>query len=87
MAQYDSWLTIGSTDGSTGSSISSIGLDFDSWTATHGLSTDNGAIFYMDPDAGPSQSAGYSNVIIAQVTLTKGASECLLRAWRRRVVQ
>jgi hypothetical protein len=72
-AQYDSWLTIGSTDGSSSGSISSIGLDFESWTAAHGLSTDNGALFYMDPDAGPSQSAGYSNVVIAQLTLPKGA--------------
>ena len=54
MAVYDSWLTI---EARRGAVVAFGSVWTDSWTATHGLSTDNGAIFYMDPDAGPSQSA------------------------------
>ena len=28
---YDSWLTIGATDGSLGNALASIGIDWDSW--------------------------------------------------------
>eukprot|EP01043_Picozoa_sp_COSAG02_P005433 COSAG02_NODE_147_length_33939_cov_6.689539_8_plen_220_part_00 len=51
--QYDSWMTVGVTTGSTGQ-VSAIGVPFGSWTETTGISTDNGAVFWMDPNISPS---------------------------------
>ena len=68
-AAVDSWLSVGPTDGSAGGGISSVGIDWDSWTADSGLSADNGAVFWMVPDNGPSGSA-----VVAQVTIADGAS-------------
>merc|ERR1712159_365349 len=53
-AEFDSWLSVGPTDGSAGAAISAIGVDFAAWTASAGLTTDNGAIFWMNPADGPS---------------------------------
>jgi hypothetical protein len=61
----DSWLTVGITGGDGGGSMSSIGIDWSTWTAGSALSTDNGAVFWMSPDAGPSGSA-----VITQITVT-----------------
>ncbi len=47
---YDSWLTIGLSDGNLDNKISSIGIDFNDWTETNGLETSNGAVFVMDPE-------------------------------------
>ena len=68
-AEFDSWLTIGITDGSNTNAISSIGVDFSSWMETNGISITDGAIFYMAPDDGPSGS-----VVVAQVTVPAGSS-------------
>jgi hypothetical protein len=62
---YDSWLSVGPTDGDNYYSISSIGIDFDAWTADSGLTVHNGAVFWMAPNDGPSDSA-----VIAQVTVS-----------------
>ena len=50
-SEFDSWLTIGVTDGSAAGAISaSPGFDIASlWTPTAGLNQDNAAIFFMDP--------------------------------------
>ena len=56
-AAFDSWLTVGVTDGSAGSAISaSPGLGLDGWTDGTALH-DNGAVFWMDPAAGPGGAA------------------------------
>lgn len=68
-AQWDSWLTVGITDGNTGQKLSSIGIDFDSWTDSDGLSIDNGAIFWMDPSAGCVDFP----CVIAQITIETDA--------------
>ena len=47
--KYDSWLTIDVTDGDPNNLLSTIGIDFDKWTETHGLMINNGAIFYLNP--------------------------------------
>lgn len=65
-SRFDSWLTIGITDGNQANKISSIGIDFDTWTNTHGLSIDNGAVFILDPQEKIVDSDEY---IIAQLTL------------------
>ena len=49
-ARYDSWLTIGLTDGDPEHKLSSIGVDFDSWNNENALEITNGAIFLMDPE-------------------------------------
>jgi hypothetical protein len=49
----DSWLTVGLTEGDPSSMLSSIGIDWVSWTETHGVTVDNGAVFWMSPDDGP----------------------------------
>jgi hypothetical protein len=53
--------------GDTAGALSSIGLDFDDWTASSGLSSDNGAVFWMSPDVGPTGEA-----VVAQITVTGG---------------
>ena len=49
-ANYDSWLTIGLTDGDTDNKLSVVGIEFNEWTETNGINIDNGAIFVMDPE-------------------------------------
>ena len=36
-AQYDSWLTVGVTEGDTTNALASIGIAFDAWDAEHPL--------------------------------------------------
>ena len=49
LSEYDSWLTIGIIDGDPNNKLSSIGIDFSSWTSDTGLEVTNGAIFILDP--------------------------------------
>ena len=62
-AEYDSWLTVGVTDGSAAAAIASTGIDFASWTESAGLESTNGAVFWMDPWSGPSGSASKTLVL------------------------
>jgi hypothetical protein len=56
-SEFDSWLTVGVTDGTAGTALSaSPGLGLDAWSASTGYTTDNGAIFWMDPAQGASTS-------------------------------
>ena len=72
-AAYDSWLTVGVTDGVAGP-ISSIGIDWSSWTAESGITADNGAVFFMDPDAAPDGSTTLGQITVqAAATVTFGA--------------
>ena len=66
-SQYDSWLTIGADDGTRANDLSSIGISFDGntgWSETRGIWTNNGALFYMDPNAGAT-----GDVLLGQVTV------------------
>ncbi len=62
-SEYDSWLTVGITNGDA-SALSSIGLEFDTWTETTPLESEDGAVFWMAPDDGPG-----GEVVLAQITL------------------
>lgn len=96
-AEFDGWLTVGITEGDNIGEISSIGVDFDTWTADAGLSVTNGAVFWMSPDDGdggrPDQD-GNREVVLAQVTLSgsfnatmkvRGRSNSGLPDWCRKL--
>lgn len=63
--QYDSWLTIGITDGNINNKVSSVGIDFDSWTSVNGINIDNGAVYVTDPQQILSNNNEY---VIGQIT-------------------
>jgi hypothetical protein len=70
-ATYDSWLTIGLTDGDPRNKLSVVGIDFDSWTETVGIHTTNGAVFVMDPQEVIVQGDEY---VVAQLTIPNDES-------------
>ena len=63
-AQYDSWLSAGITDGDAAGALGSIGIDWDSWTESSGISVTDGAVFWMSPADAPG-----GNVVVAQLTV------------------
>ena len=65
-ASYDSWLTIGITNGDNHNSLSSVGIDFQSWTETSGIYTTNGAVFLMDAGEITVRNTEY---VVAQITI------------------
>jgi hypothetical protein len=65
----DSWLTVGITDDCNTGVLSSLGIDFESWSETTGLSVDNGAVYWLFPDAAPG-----GDVAVAQLTVPSGSS-------------
>ena len=70
---YDSWITVGATDGSAGDGLAlSPGLSdaLDAWTADTGFESDNAAAFFMNPNDGPSGNG----IVMAQVTIAAGTS-------------
>jgi hypothetical protein len=74
-AAFDSWLTVGVTDGSAGTAIAaSPGLGLDGWTATAAFGTSNGAIFWLNPSDGPS-----GTVVLAQLTGASGTATAMLQ--------
>jgi len=68
---YDSWLTVGLTDGDPQNKLATIGIDFNSWTETQGIQTTNGAVFVMDPE---DVIVSGNEYIIAQLTLPTGSA-------------
>jgi hypothetical protein len=57
-AKYDSWLTIGLTDGNRAGDISSIDIDWADWDENVGLTVGDGAVFWMATDNGPTEATG-----------------------------
>jgi len=70
-SEFDSWLTIGLTDGDPSNKLSTIGIDFNSWTDINGIYTTNGAVFVMDPEENIIQGNEY---IVAQLTIPNDIS-------------
>merc|ERR1712188_110988 len=70
-AEFDSWLTIGVTDGSAAGAISaSPGFDIASaWTTSTGINEANAAIFFMDPST-MGANAGADPIVMAQMTVS-----------------
>ena len=48
-SEFDSWLTIGVTDGNSLGTVNTIGIDFLQWDENNGLNIKDGAIFLNDP--------------------------------------
>ena len=64
---YDSWLTIGPTDASAGAGLAaSPGLGLAAWTADDAFGTTNGAVFWMNPNDGPTGNG----IVMAQLTIS-----------------
>ena len=69
-AEFDSWLTVGFTDGSAPGAISaSPGFDLSTWTDSAGISQENGAIFFMEPGTMEANS-GAGPIVMAQMTVS-----------------
>jgi len=69
-AEFDSWLTVGVTDGSApGAIAASPGFDLGTWTDSAGISQTNAAIFFMDP-ATMSANSGTDAIVMAQMTVS-----------------
>jgi len=68
-AKFDSWLTVGVTDGKL-NTVSSVGIDFSEWTETQGIDVVQGSVFWLDVNSGPTIDR---DVVIAQLTVPKGA--------------
>lgn len=64
-AKYDSWTTIGITDGDQHNELSTIGIDFSEWNEENSVTTSNGAVFLMDPTI----ILHHDEYVIAQLTL------------------
>jgi hypothetical protein len=68
--RFDSWLTIGITDGDSSNQISSVGQDWAEWTDTKGLNSSNMALFWMQPTKSTA-TAEAGPVVVAQLTVRK----------------
>ena len=64
--KYDSWLTIGLTNGDSKHTISSVGIDFNMWNRDKSLVIDDGAIFIMNPVSNLKKN---DEIIVAQLTI------------------
>ena len=69
--RYDSWLTIGITDGNGDNEISTVGIDFSTWSENTGIHTTNGAVFTMDPEINVVNGDEY---VVAQITIPNDRS-------------
>ena len=74
-AAYDSWLTIGITEGDIHNELSSVGIDFQSWTETTGIYTTNGAVFTMNADGVTVTKPEY---VVAQITISDDQKEDII---------
>jgi hypothetical protein len=77
----DSWLTVGRLNDQqiAAGTISSIGIDWANWGLHGQLKTDNGAVFWMDPDQGPKfgnpgeGAEPDGSILVGQITLPDDA--------------
>lgn len=75
-ARYDSWLTVGITDGDGSNSLSSLGIDFARWDVDQVLMSDigtGGAVFWMGALDAATGVSSDRTVVIAQLTLRDSA--------------
>jgi hypothetical protein len=74
-SQYDSWLTVGLTEGNSGNALAAIGLDnsMSAWTEQQGIQNKDCAVFWMDPSS-TSAIATSGAITLAQLTLPTGTT-------------
>ena len=72
---FDSWFTISVTDGNDMGYINSIGIDWNNWSQTNGITVNNGAIFLNDPILKLSNTNEY---VIAHLTVDDTNSHQLI---------
>ncbi len=70
-SMYDSWLTIGITDGDPENKLGTIGIDFESWNLNTPLIVDNGAVFLLDPEE---RSTNLEEIVVGQLTIPNDVS-------------
>jgi hypothetical protein len=78
LAQFDSWVTVGETRGNANNDVSSIGIDFTTWSDTVALvsATDSGgAVYWLDPDKATAAVSAQRTMVVAQLTLRDAASQ------------
>lgn len=73
-SRFDSWLTIGITNGNINNDLNTIGIDFSRWDETNSLIVDDGAIFKMDPDVNEYQN----EIILGQFTISSGTQQTVI---------
>ena len=83
-AAFDSWLTVGLSEGDSGGALSSVGIDFASWTATSGLEVADGAVFVMEPST--FEAGTGDDVLVAQLTVAAGVSTTVQMGMQGRMV-
>jgi hypothetical protein len=70
-SQYDSWITVGITDGDSSGALAAIGIDFNSWAeSSYGYTCNDCAVFWMTPDSAPS-----GPTTLAQLTIHSGTTD------------
>ena len=70
--EYDSWLTVGITDGNPNNRLATIGIDFESWAIDSPLSIGDGAVFLMDPNE---VTLNDGELIVGQLTIPSSRYE------------
>ena len=71
-SNYDSWLTIGITDGDKDNKLGTIGIDYESWTVDSSLSIGDGAVFLMNPGE---VTINNGELVIGQLTIPSSSYE------------
>ena len=74
-SMYDSWLTIGITDGNKDNKLGSVGIDFDNWNQYQGININNGAVFVLDPSNDIIDGNEY---MIGQITTIKSTNPTMI---------
>ena len=69
-SRFDSWITIGLTDGDPYDQLANIGVPFDLWNEETSLIVDDGAVFIMDPNEIITAGDEY---VVAQLTIPSWA--------------
>lgn len=69
--KYDSWLTIGISNGNGNNDLSSVGVDFNQWDEQHSLDISDGAIFLMNPRIRITNNNEY---LLAQITVRRDSN-------------
>lgn len=67
-SKYDSYLTLGVTNGNIDNELSSVGIDFNNWNEDNGLIINDGAVFSLQPN---NNNIINNEINIGQITLQK----------------